>query len=484
MEDKQSECHADEIPRGERGSGLESLPPVYADEGEVKLQDISIPEHYSHDDIWYKMDNLNAGKKCGICAIIKVKSPDTQEQSGAEADAQTIESVFGGVIGFDVKVYHASAPADIREKLKTCKDDIEKDSSRASDCFACFVLGHGKEDITFPFGGELIDLEYIYDQFSNKVCTELLGKPKLFFLHTLRGWKQGGEHYFADGPSKTTSVPSRADFFTFESTSAGYLPSSGSVRGSLFVQALCQVIKRDYLTKNFQEMMTLVKYYVAREKKPDETLYRHSTLTKNIRFAAEEIDVDDEPSSSHPSTVVNRQLIDEIDVDDEPTSPHPSTVVNRQLIDVRPPSPRIEDNQNPIADRNLEVVSHTEIKWRPKGIRKLVKLGEVGGNYRIASTTFMLKGYTFELEVTAGDKDGKPHLAAALRLCPCRNEDNLEWPFNTPYTITLCHPHDEDYTIPKRRPGAPQGPGTSGTGSASLQWSKAGEDLKGACRLV
>ncbi|XP_064468181.1 uncharacterized protein LOC135378930 isoform X5 [Ornithodoros turicata] len=337
MEDKQSECHADEIPRGERGSGLESLPPVYADEGEVKLQDISIPEHYSHDDIWYKMDNLNAGKKCGICAIIKV---------------------------------------------------------------------------------------------------------------TLRGWKQGGEHYFADGPSKTTSVPSRADFFTFESTSAGYLPSSGSVRGSLFVQALCQVIKRDYLTKNFQEMMTLVKYYVAREKKPDETLYRHSTLTKNIRFAAEEIDVDDEPSSSHPSTVVNRQLIDEIDVDDEPTSPHPSTVVNRQLIDVRPPSPRIEDNQNPIADRNLEVVSHTEIKWRPKGIRKLVKLGEVGGNYRIASTTFMLKGYTFELEVTAGDKDGKPHLAAALRLCPCRNEDNLEWPFNTPYTITLCHPHDEDYTIP------------------------------------
>ncbi|XP_064463888.1 uncharacterized protein LOC135374993 isoform X3 [Ornithodoros turicata] len=72
MEDKQSKCHADEIPRGERGSGLESLSPVYADEGEVKLQDISIPEHYSHDDIWYKMDNLNAGKKCGICAIIKV----------------------------------------------------------------------------------------------------------------------------------------------------------------------------------------------------------------------------------------------------------------------------------------------------------------------------------------------------------------------------------------------------------------------------
>ncbi|XP_064468199.1 uncharacterized protein LOC135378944 isoform X3 [Ornithodoros turicata] len=403
MEDKQSECHADEIPRGERGSGLESLSPVYADEGEVNLQDISIPEHYSHDDIWYKMDNLNAGKKCGICAIIKVKSPDTQEQLGAEADAKTIESVFGGVIGFDVKVYHASTPADTREKLKTCKDDIEKDSSRASDCFACFVLGHGKEDITFPFGGELIDLEYIYEQFSNKVCTKLLGKPKLFFLHTLRGWKQGGEHHFADGPSKTTSVPSRADFFTFESTSAGYLSSPGSVRGSLFVQALCQVIKRDYLTKNFQEMMTLVKYYVAREKKPDETLYRHSTLTKNIRFAAE----------------------------------------------VRPPSPRIEDNRNnPIADRNLEVVSHTEIKWRPKGIRKLVKLGEVGGNYRIVSTRFMLKGYTFELEVTAEDKDGKAHLAAVLRLCLGRNDDNLEWPFNTPYMITLCHPHDEDYTIP------------------------------------
>ncbi|XP_064468172.1 caspase-7-like isoform X2 [Ornithodoros turicata] len=403
MEDKQSECHADEIPGGETGSRPESLPPVYADEGEVKLQDISIPEHYSHDDIWYKMDNLNAGKKCGICAIIKVKSPDTQEQSGAEADAKTIESVFGGVIGFDVKVYHASAPADIREKLKTCKDDIEKDSSRASDCFACFVLGHGKEDITFPFGGELIDLEYIYEQFSNKVCTKLLGKPKLFFLHTLRGWKQGGEHHFADGPSKTTSVPSRADFFTFESTSAGYLSSSGSVRGSLFVQALCQVIKRDYLTKNFQEMMTLVKYYVAREKKPDETLYRHSTLTKNIRFAAE----------------------------------------------VRPPSPRIEDNRNnPIADRNLEVVSHTEINWRPKGIRKLVKLGEVGGNYGIVSTRFMLKGYTFELEVTAEDEDGKPHLAVTLRLCRGRNDDNLEWPFSTPYTITLCHPHDEDYTIP------------------------------------
>ncbi|XP_064468187.1 caspase-7-like isoform X2 [Ornithodoros turicata] len=349
------------------------------------------------------MDNLNAGKKCGICAIIKVKSPDTQEQSGAEADAKTIESVFGGVIGFDVKVYHASAPADIREKLKTCKDYIEKDSSRASDCFACFVLGHGKEDITFPFGGELIDLEYIYDQFSNKVCTKLLGKPKLFFLHTLRGWKQGGEHHFADGPSKTTSVPSRADFFTFESTSAGYLSSSGSVRGSLFVQALCQVIKRDYLTKNFQEMMTLVKYYVAREKKPDETLYRHSTLTKNIRFAAE----------------------------------------------VRPPSPCIEDNRNnPIADGNLECVADTEIKWRPKGISKLVKLGEVGGNYRIVSRMFMLKDYTFELEVTAGDQAGKPHLECALRLCPGRNDDNLEWPFSTPYTITLCHPHDEDYSIP------------------------------------
>ncbi|XP_064468146.1 uncharacterized protein LOC135378912 isoform X2 [Ornithodoros turicata] len=295
MEDKQMECHADEIPREERGSRLESLAHVYADKG----KDFTTPEYYRQDDIWYKMDK-KAGKKCGICAIIKVKSPDTQEQSGAEADAKTIESVFGGVIGFDVKVYDVPTPADIREKLKTCKDDIDKDSSTASDCFACFVLGHGKEDITFPFGGELIDLEYIYEQFSNKVCTKLLGKPKLFFLHTLRGGKQGGKFDFADGPSKTTSVPSHADFFIFESTSTGYLSSPGSVGGSLFVQALCQVINRDYLTKNFEEMMTLVKYYVAREKKPDETLYRHSTLRKNIRFAAEEDKMGDELSRTQP----------------------------------------------------------------------------------------------------------------------------------------------------------------------------------------
>ncbi|XP_064468166.1 uncharacterized protein LOC135378924 isoform X2 [Ornithodoros turicata] len=425
MEDRQSECHADEIPRGERGSGHESLPPVYADEGEVKLQGISIPEHYSHDDIWYKMDNLNAGKKCGICAIIKVKSPDTQEQSGAEADAKTIESVFGGVIGFDVKVYHASTPADIREKLKTCKDDIEKDSSRASDCFACFVLGHGKEDITFPFGGELIDLEYIYEQFSNKVCTKLLGKPKLFFLHTLRGWKQGGEHHFADGPSKTTSVPSRADFFTFESTSAGYLSSPGSVGGSLFVQALCQVIKRDYLTKNFQEMMTLVKCYVAREKKPDETLYRHSTLTKNIRFAAEDIDVDDEPTSSHPSTVVNRQQ-----------------------IDMRPSSPRFEDNpDDPDADMNMKILSPTEIEWQPQRILQMIDVGSMGGENEIRSGRIEMKGYTFELGLHATEYNGELYLAVAFHMCRGPSDDNVEWPFNTPYKITLCHPKDDNKNI-------------------------------------
>ncbi|XP_064479742.1 uncharacterized protein LOC135393140 [Ornithodoros turicata] len=173
-------------------------------------------------------------------------------------------------------------------------------------------------------------------------------------------------------------------------------------------------------------------------------------------FCAEgylEIDVDDEPTSSHQSTVVNRQLIDEVKMGDELSRTQPCRAVvhseQRTHSQVRPPSPRIEDNRNnPIADRNLEVVSHTEIKWRPKGIRKLVKLGEVGGNYGIVSTRFMLKGYTFVLEVTAEDGDGKPHLAVTLRLCRGRNDDNLEWPFSTPYTITLCHPHDEDYTIP------------------------------------
>ncbi|XP_064479897.1 caspase-3-like [Ornithodoros turicata] len=283
------ECTGNTAKLDKEKNEQDSLLPVDTDAGEDDLQDISIPEHYRHDDTWYKMDILNAESERRICVIIKVKSPDAQEQSGAEADARTIESVFKGIIGFQVEVYDVSTPADIREQLKTCKEDIDKDSSRELDCFACFVLGHGKEDITFPFGGELIDLEYIYEQFNRNVFRKLLEKPKLFFLHTLRGGKQGGKSNFADGPSKTTSVPLHADFFIFESTSTGYLSSPGSVGGSLFVQALCQVIKRDYLTKNFQEIMTLVQYYVTLENKADETLYRYCTLRKNILFTAESL---------------------------------------------------------------------------------------------------------------------------------------------------------------------------------------------------
>ncbi|XP_064475207.1 uncharacterized protein LOC135389130 [Ornithodoros turicata] len=114
--------------------------------------------------------------------------------------------------------------------------------------------------------------------------------------------------------------------------------------------------------------------------------------------------------------------------------------------------------------------------WSVDNVSHYVENAIDSGSVRINSDCFTFAGYNVRLRVTFSKRLTDLAVAIHLCLCPSRNDDALEWPFKTPFTLALVHPkssskssvksvHPEDSPFPEcfERPLMTENSGVGGS---------------------
>ena len=163
-----------------------------------------------------------------------------ESRDGTEADVVSLIEAYTQ-LGFKNKVFLNKGLAALMQILAyyACYNHAEH------DCIAVTILTHGNtnelyaRDASFP-------IDELWKPFYADNCPSLAGKPKLFVFQACKGNRvnPGVKLLRADSLSKVI-IPTQDDFILAFSTWQGDVSYRDSEMGSIYIQALCEVILAD-----------------------------------------------------------------------------------------------------------------------------------------------------------------------------------------------------------------------------------------------
>lgn len=203
----------------------------------------------------YKMDYPQRGK----AVVINNRTFNSRlclgDRIGTDQDAASLHMRFTE-IGFEVDTRNNLTVSEMLQVLQKAADDDEY--NKQSDCFACAILSHGEEGVVFGTDSK-IEVKQLLEPFKGNNCKGLLGKPKIFIIQACQGsqFDSGVDVNVLDARGQMEvertiqvhKIPSEADFLIAYSVVPGFYSWRNSANGSWFVQALS-----DILAKNWQDM--------------------------------------------------------------------------------------------------------------------------------------------------------------------------------------------------------------------------------------
>lgn len=182
-----------------------------------------------------------------------------QERSGTDKDADSLYKIFSKY-GFEVSLNHNQT----KDQMMKIMINAGKENHSDCDCFGVAVLSHGDSDVIYG-----VDSIITIDNFIAPIkhCKTLVGKPKIVIFQACRGTDlDSGIQSDAVGETgvKKDVLPLEADFLYAYSTVPGYFSWRNSSKGSWFVQALTQVLKKEECVKmDLVRILTRVSHAVA-----------------------------------------------------------------------------------------------------------------------------------------------------------------------------------------------------------------------------
>ncbi|XP_068621236.1 caspase-3-like [Battus philenor] len=184
---------------------------------------------------------------------------------GTDKDVASLKKTFS-TLGYKVLTYQDLEHGEILNKML----EISRLDHTTTSSLCIAILTHGDK------GGHLFAADRPYDFSDLTKMLEngdqgLVNKPKLFFIQACRGIDvDSGRTVQIDGDDSVIfHVPSHADFFVYHSTVEGYA-AYRNVKGSFFIQELCEVIDQYHNALDVLHIATLVNRKVA---------YDYSTYT-------------------------------------------------------------------------------------------------------------------------------------------------------------------------------------------------------------
>ena len=258
-----------------------------------------------------KGENLNFSRypilnnPCGICLIIHNENfDDNSKRRGSHLDFLNLKQTFENM-NFLIRSYEDLSKFEMRKILT----ELRGTDHSTFDTFFCIVMSHGDEDeciITRDM--QTIKKDTILNHFTADMCPSLAGKPKVFIIQACRGHRQdeGAELIpdidvlippqenisiqtddNADIPSNieqvnlaslslpptpipipipqevSKKVAKFADFYVAQATVKGYVSYRYVSHGSVFISALCSVLKSSRYHHHLVDMMIEVRRQVS-----------------------------------------------------------------------------------------------------------------------------------------------------------------------------------------------------------------------------
>ena len=220
------------------------------------------------------------------------RSPCLSKRDGTAADVSSLQGLFRQ-LGFRCdtkKDIHNNVTAESMKKL--VKKYAGGDHSKHDAAIVC-ILSHGQNNTVYGVDGKEVRLDELVTSFYRKNAPTLNGKPKLFFIQACRGHGRDTSDVTEDDRADCTSddgylecgmvygspiglqdaddseggLPETADILLAYSAYKGFRSYRHTVKGSYFVQTLCDVFGHQYSRSHVTEMLRHVKSRVAEDVK-------------------------------------------------------------------------------------------------------------------------------------------------------------------------------------------------------------------------
>lgn len=156
-------------------------------------------------------------------------------------------------LGFTNKVYRDKSLAVLRQILAYYADY----DHTHHDCIAVTILTHGSMDELYARDAAF-PADEMWQPFEADKCPSLAGRPKIFVTQACKGHRRNpGVELQSDGCN--VRIATQDDFIWGFSTCRGDISYRHCETGSIYIQALCQVILEDRrLRLDFASILSLV----------------------------------------------------------------------------------------------------------------------------------------------------------------------------------------------------------------------------------
>ncbi|VDM50072.1 unnamed protein product [Toxocara canis] len=218
----------------------------------------------------------------GIALIINNRRFETMpERLGTDVDEANF-SLLLRQLGYSVIIYRNLCS---KEMMLGMQDFARKrEHARVDSCVVC-ILTHGEHGELYGVDDQGVSVTELISLLNAKNCPSLAHKPKIFFLQACRGQRYdhgfpcGGDatdglfdRFFSCTASQTNGnvqsdqqikSPIEADILVSYATTPGYVSWRNSMKGSWFVQSICEVFSKYAKNTDILSMLTMVNKRVA-----------------------------------------------------------------------------------------------------------------------------------------------------------------------------------------------------------------------------
>ncbi|XP_060528467.1 caspase-7-like isoform X2 [Cylas formicarius] len=207
---------------------------------------------------------------------IKFGGKTNEQRKGAEKDHEDLQKLFRA-LNFDV-VAHKNLKS--HEMMKAIKN-FRALSFKKYDMSVVVMMSHGTNKdskgnsisggYTEIFGVDDVGLpiDSVLDEFSIQNSKQLLGKPKIFIIQCCRGSLDESSITVDAAPIRKV-VKAHADMLIAFSTLPGFVSNRDPVKGTWYIQSICDIFYRYHKTFHVEEMLKLVDVELSK-KHPDYT---------------------------------------------------------------------------------------------------------------------------------------------------------------------------------------------------------------------
>uniref|UniRef100_A0A915PLH8 Uncharacterized protein n=1 Tax=Setaria digitata TaxID=48799 RepID=A0A915PLH8_9BILA len=203
------------------------------------------------------------------------------ERIGTDIDEINLDNLFQQ-LNYKVSVYRNLCA---KEMLIAMRDFSKRPEHKDLDSCVVCVLTHGEHGELYGTDDVAVSVIEFVSCLNARNCPALAQKPKLFFLQACRGQQYdrgfGNEFDKPDGyfdrwftcatpqsqnslpVDQKTKSPIEADILVSYATTPGYVSWRNSMRGSWFIQSICEVFAKYAKSTDILSMLTLVNKQVA-----------------------------------------------------------------------------------------------------------------------------------------------------------------------------------------------------------------------------